>query len=188
MKKQNLSEEFLRMQKLAGILTEEQLDEVVGEDLELKSAAKQIFSVLKKYNLKPQYEVDGKEFLSKQQVEGYGARIVLDNNGILTVAVYDRGIWGTLKQKVNELDMGTVSYPTEEEKKEINQIAGKIYKDIVSTLGQDKFEIRSNPQPDKFGNYVIQIRKKESSVSAQAPQAESIEQVVNEALRVYRKK
>jgi hypothetical protein len=155
------------------------ISEEANTDLELKSAAKQMFSVLKKYNLKPQYEVDGEEFLSKQQVEGYGARIVLDNNGILTVAVYDRGIWGTLKQKAQapststalaELDMGNVSHPSPEERKQIEQVAGNIYKDIVSTLGQDKFEIRSNPQPDKFGNYVIQIRKKESSVSAQAPQ------------------
>ena len=80
--------------------------------------------------------------------------------------------------------MGTVSYPTEEEKKEINQIAGKIYNDIMSVLGKDKFEFKNNQEPNDYGNYIIQVRKK----STAAPTAESIEQVVNEALRVYRKK
>ena len=137
------------------------LDEVAGEDLELKSAAKQIFSVLKKYGLKPQYEADGKQFMSKDYSQsGYGAYIHV-NDGIMAVSVYDRGIWQTIqrKQKVNELDMGTVSYPTEEEKKEINQIAGKIYNDIISVLGKDKFEFKNNQQPDKYGNYVIYVRK-----------------------------
>ena len=55
--------------------------------------------------------------------------------------------------------MGTVSYPTEEEKKEINQIAGKIYNDIISVLGKDKFEFKNNQQPDKYGNYMIYVRK-----------------------------
>ena len=137
------------------------LDEVAGEDLELKSAAKQIFSVLKKYGLKPQYEADGKQFMSKDYSQsGYGAYIHV-HNGIMTVSVYDRGIWQTIqrKQKVNELDMGTVSYPTEEEKKEIGQIAGKIYNDIISVLGKDKFEFKNNQQPDKYGNYMIYVRK-----------------------------
>jgi hypothetical protein len=35
MKKQNLSEEFLRMQKLAGILTESQLNEALNKDIKV---------------------------------------------------------------------------------------------------------------------------------------------------------
>jgi hypothetical protein len=186
--KKPLNEEFRRMQRLAGLITESQLDEAAGEDLELKSAAKQIFSVLKKYGLKPEYEVDGKQFTSKDPHQsGYGARVHI-NNGIMTVAVYDRGIWQTIqrKQKTNELDMGNVSYPTEEEKQQINQIAGKIYNDIVSTLGKDKFELRSQPKPNEYGDYIIQIRKKQTNPK---PQAESldIDTVVNEALRKFRK-
>lgn len=158
--KQILSEEFKRMQKLAGIIAENQLDEAPGEDLELKSVAKSIFSVLKKYGLKPTYEVDGKQFQSKEPQAGYGARVHIGNDGIMTVAVYDRGIWQTLKKQTNELDMGNISYPTDEEKKQINQIASKIYNDIVSTLGKDKFELKSQPNPNEYGDYIMQIRKK----------------------------
>ena len=73
-----------------------------------------------------------------------------------------------------------VNHPAE--KKQINQIAGKIYNDIISVLGKDKFEVRSNSKPNEYGDYIIQVRKK----SAQ-PQAESIEQTVNEALTKFRK-
>lgn len=194
-----LINEAKRMQQLAGLINESQLNEVAGEDLELKSAAKQIFSVLKKYGLKPEYEVDGKQFTSKDPHQsGYGARVHI-NNGIMTVAVYDRGIWQTIqrKQKTNELDMGNVSSPTEEEKQQINQIAGKIYNDIVSALGKDKFELKSQPKPNEYGDYIIQIRKKSTNPNqrpnapkpatpAAQPQQESIEQTVNEALRRLR--
>ncbi len=135
------------------------INEDTNTNLELKNVAKQIFGILKKYQLKPSYEVDGKEFNSKEPQQGYGARIVIDNNGMLTVAVYDRGIWQTLG-RIDELDMGPQSYPNERERKAINDIASKIYKDIVATLGNDKFEFRSNKEPDRYGNYIIQIRKK----------------------------
>lgn len=141
------------------------LKEEANTDLELKSVAKQIFSVLKKYGLKPTYEVDGKQFQTKKPQAGYGARVHIGNNGIMTVAVYDRGIWQTLKKQTNELDMGPQSYPTDEEKKQINQIANKIYNDITSTLGQDKFEFRSQSKPNQYGEYIIQIRKKGGQVN-----------------------
>ena len=199
--KKLVNEEFKRMQLLAGLITESQLEEVAGEDLELKSSAKQIFSVLKKYGLKPQYEADGKQFMSKDPSQsGYGAYIHV-NNGIMTISVYDRGIWQTIqrKQKTNELDMGSVSYPTEEEKKQINQIAGKIYNDIIAILGKDKFEIKNNQEPDKYGNYMIYVRKKSTvnpnqrpntpKPAAPVPTSEStdIEKSVNEALKKYRR-
>jgi hypothetical protein len=198
-----LINEAKRMQQLAGLITESQLEEAAGEDLELKSAAKQIFSVLKKYGLKPQYTADGKQFISKDESQsGYGAQIHIDK-GIMTVSVYDRGIWQTIQRKqTNELDMGNVSYPSEEERKQINQIAGKIYNDIVSVLGKDKFDFRSNQKPNNYGNYIIQVRKKSTAKGgavnpnqrpnapkpAAQPQQESIEQAVNEALTKFRKK
>ena len=170
-----------------------QLEEAAGEDLELKSAAKQIFSVLKKYGLTPQYEADGKQFRTKDPNQsGYGAYIHV-NNGIMTISVYDRGIWQTIqrKQKTNELDMGNVNYPTEEEKKQINQIAGKIYNDIMAVLDKDKFDFRNNQEPDKYGNYMIYVRKKQTAKGgavnpnqrpnapkpAEAPVAESFDQL-----------
>ena len=103
---------------------------------------------------------------------------MLDNNGVLTVAVYDRGLWDTLKnENIHELDMGNVSYPSPEERKQIEQKAGNIYKDIVSTLGQNNFDIRNNIKPDKYGNYVIQIRKKEQPAQQKpAQQQQPIQQ------------
>ena len=162
-----LSESYInRLKNLAGII-----NEAANTDLELKSVAKQIFSVLKKHNLKPTYELDGKQYTSKAPATGYGARIALGNNGTLIVAVYDRGVWDTLKKgNVQELDMGNVSYPSPEERKQIEQKANIIYKDIVATLGQNNFEFRSNPKPDNYGNYIIQIRKKGQPAQQQQQQ------------------
>jgi hypothetical protein len=150
--------EIKRMQLLAGVINESQLNEDV---LELKSVAKKIFSILKKYNLKPTYNLDGKQFTSKAPQTGYGAEIALTKDNVLVVAVYDRGIWQTIQRKesMHELDMGPVAYPSAEEKKQINQIASQIYKDIVSTLGP-QFEFKSQPQPDEYGNYLIFIKEK----------------------------
>jgi hypothetical protein len=136
------------------------LKEDANTDLELKNVAKQIFSILKKYDLKPSYEVDGKEFQTKEPQAGYGARVHINKNGIMTVAVYDGGIWQTLKDQINELDMGPQSYPTVKEQEQINQVANKIYQDIISALGQDKFEFISQSKPDEYGNYLIRIKKK----------------------------
>ena len=161
-----LSESYInRLKNLAGII-----NEAANTDLELKSVAKQIFSVLKKHNLKPTYELDGKQYTSKAPATGYGARIALGNNGTLIVAVYDRGVWDTLKKgNVQELDVVNVSYPSPEERKQIEQKANIIYKDIVATLGQN-FEFRSNPKPDNYGNYIIQIRKKGQPAQQQQQQ------------------
>ena len=68
-----------------------------------------------------------------------------------------------------------------EEEKQINARANQIYKEIVSTLG-DKFEFRSDPTPNKYGEYVIQIRKKGGEVNpnqrpnAPKPQAQQQQQ------------
>jgi len=164
------------------------LNEAANTDLELKSAARQIFTILKKYGLKAQYKADGKEFTTKEWKAGWGAFIVIGNNGIMTVSVYDRGIWDTLKKQTNELDMGIQSYPTEEERKQINQIAGKIYNDIVSALGKDNFEFRNNREPNEYGMYVMVVRKKvinpKQRPNAPKPQAQQQQQPVSESLRL----
>ena len=161
------------------IIKEERiLNEAANTDLELKSAAKQIFSVLKKYGLKPTYTTgDWKStFSSKAPADGYGGRIVVGDDGIMGVAVYNRGIWDTLKKSkqqesfnsLKELDMGAQSYPTPEERKQIEARANQIYQEIVSTLG-NKFEVRSNPKPNEYGEYVIQIRLKQQQPAQQQP-------------------
>jgi hypothetical protein len=170
------------------IKEEKMLDEVANTDLELKSVAKQIFSILKKYGLKPTYTTgDWKStFSSKAPADGYGGRIVVGDNGIMGVAVYDRGIWDTLKKSkqqesfnyLKELDMGPQSYPTPEERKQIEARANQIYKEIVSTLG-DKFEVRSDPKPNKYGEYVMQIRLKQP-----AQQQQTQQQSVSESLKL----
>ena len=148
---------------------DEKLTEDANTDLELKSVAKQIFSVLKKYGLNPTYEADGRQFQSKAPQTGYGARIVLTNDGVLVVAVYDRGILQTIQraqpqQPVQELDMGNTSI-SDTDRQKITQKAAQIYKDIVSTLGQDKFEFKSNSKPSEYGEYLIYIRKKNEQQS-----------------------
>ena len=104
-------------------------------------------------------------FQSKEPQAGYGARVHIGNNGIMTVVVYNRA----LKKQTNELDMGPQSYPTDKEKKQINQVANKIYNDITSKLGQDKFEFKSQSKPNEYGDYIIQIRKKDEANPNQRP-------------------
>ena len=80
-----------------------------------------------------------------------------------------------------EADVDREIAKLEEEEKQINARANQIYKEIVSTLG-DKFEFRSDPTPNKYGEYVIQIRKKGGEVNpnqrpnAPKPQAQQQQQ------------
>lgn len=146
-------------EKLCGVKI---IKEDVNTNLELKSVAKQIFSILKKYQLAPQYNTgEINQFTSQAPAKGYGAIVTVNDNGILGVGVYDRGLWGTLKENaLQELDMGTHSNPSPEEQQQIDQKANMIYKDITATLGQDKFEIKSESGTNEYGYYIIHIRLK----------------------------
>ena len=166
------------------------LKEDANTDLELKSVAKQIFSVLKKYGLKPTYEADGKQFQSKEQATGYGARVHIGENGIMAVALYDRGILQSIRRagfpniKPNEVSSSSDDPYDNFNKPTLIKAAKILQNDIISTLGQDKFEFRSQSNTDKYGQYIMQIRKKGAEVNPNqrpnAPKPQTQQQPVSE--------
>jgi hypothetical protein len=157
MKKQILSEEFRRMQKLAGILTESQLNE--GEESKYFTMDGTKSEDLKKdFTLKPTYD-PGMTMICPKDLDDKSDRA----DGMLG---YIFGL-NTLKDK--EL------YPLKENHPDYGKmiVMSQSTKEDLSNL------IKS------LGGTQIDLKAKSSSP---APQAESIEQVVNEALKVYRKR
>ena len=199
MKKQILNEEFKRMQLLAGLITESQLGEAAGEDLELKSLAKKLFPIIKKYKMGVEYVTDTNEFNTKPQKTDPSFQVpakILIKDGILTLAVY----FLSLAKSINELDMG--SGPSSEQYDNAKKQAALMYKDIAGVIGNE-FEFRSQPTTNEYGFYLIQIRKKITAKggatnpnqrpnapkpAAPVPTSESIdiEKSVNEALKKFR--
>ena len=156
------------------IKEERMLNEAADTDLELKSVAKQIFSVLKKYGLKPTYTTgDWKStFSSKPPIDknggekGYGGRIVIDENGILAVAVYNRGILQSISRggfpgvNKNEVNNSSDDPSNERNKSGLIKALKILQQDIYSKIGKE-FEVISNPNPNNYGEYVMQIRLKQ---------------------------
>ena len=169
------------------------LKEDANTDLELKSVAKQIFSVLKKYGLKPTYEADGKQFQSKERATGYGATVHIGENGIMTVALYDRGILQSIRRagfpniKKNEVSSSSDDPYNNFNNPTLIKAAKILQNDIISTLGQDKFEFRSQSNTDKYGQYIMQIRKKGAEVNPNqrpnAPKPQAQQQPVSEGVK-----
>ena len=124
------------------------------EDLELKSLAKKLIPVIKKYKMPVEYITSDVEFNAKPKEGGntVPAKLLI-KDGILTVAVY----FLSLADSLNELDMG--SGPSEEQYKNAETQAAKMYKDIVAVIG-DEFELRANKEDNKYGYYLMQVRKK----------------------------
>jgi len=124
------------------------------EDLELKSLAKKLIPVIKKYKMPVEYITSDVEFNAKPKEGGntVPAKLLI-KDGILTVAVY----FLSLADSLNELDAG--SGPSEEQYKNAKTQAAKMYKDIVAVIG-DEFELKANKEDNKYGYYLMQVRKK----------------------------
>ena len=147
---------------LQGADVEDYEDEFLAEgrllnevkDLELKSLAKKLIPVIKKYKMPVEYITSSIEFNAKPKEGGNAvpARLFI-KDGILTVSVY----FLSLAASINELDMG--SGPSEETYKNAKTQAAKMYKDIVAVIG-DEFELISNKEENEYGFYLMKIRKK----------------------------
>lgn len=157
------------------------IKEVLGEgantDLEIKSMAKDMFSVLKKYKLRPKYDTGTINFDSKQQSLGYGGVVQVkeDKGGtILTVALYYLGLLSATKQhKVdsrNAIDSrnakNTAIHEVDgagnlnrEETKEVLGLANKILKELEALVDTNVYETAVNDKND-YGFYSFQVRKK----------------------------
>ena len=157
--KESTNEEYLRMQKLAGVISEEEyknrLNEAAGEDLELKSLAKKFIPILKKYQMGVQYLTDTSKFDVKRpedKAHDVPALLVV-KDGVLQVAVYFMSL-AYAGGKKDEL--GDNPKTREVAEKE----AAKLYKELIAVLPEGEFEFRSKPEMNRFGNYILQFRKK----------------------------
>ena len=152
-----MNESTLRMQKLAGLITESELkkklrlDEV--EDLELKSLAKKFIPIIKKYKMGVEYETDTTEFETKpDDVKQTPPAKLITKEGTLTVGVY----FLSLARAGGKQDAGD----TPETRKIAGEQAGKMYKELTAVLPKDEFEFKSQPEMNRFGYYLLQFRKK----------------------------
>ena len=150
-----------RFQELAGIRPLYQMEEAPGEDLELKSIAKKLIPILKKYKMKVDYVTDDVKFKATPKVDEHGVPAsLLIKDGMLTIGVY----WLSLAASINELDMEPGGGPSDEQRKNAKIQANKMSKELNAELIKqgvgDKFEMAQGSEMNKYGWYVIQVRKK----------------------------
>jgi len=152
--------------KSKGLLKEDLLKEV--EDLELKNVAKKLFSVAKKYGLKPNYETKTVNFQTKpsESEMGYGARIIV-TNGMLTIAIYDRGVLQSIRRggfpgvESKEVSNSTDKPSDESNVKGLSKALGIIFKAFMAELPQDKFETKNTGnKPNEYSYYIIYAKPK----------------------------
>jgi len=219
MKKQILSEEFRRMQKLAGILTESQLNEDI---LELKQMSKQLYSFLKSKgfevkivnkiveplnpnNPKSKGTITNKdtavstggggEFIQiavQQGVDGEMVEIAITPSIVAKVIVGGGADW-TQKAGAKFGNEWATWQKNPEIVAYVNKLGNELLAEIKTKYPNMAYKFAQQnfyyilyfgyAQTAKGGNVDPNQRP-----NAPKPQAESIEQVVNEALKAYRKK
>ena len=147
----------LRKYLTEGIL----LQEGPADDLELKSIAKKLFPILKKYKMKVEYVTDDVKFKATPKVDKHGVPAkLLIKDGMLTIAVY----WLSLAASINELDMEPGGGPSDEQRKNAKIQANKMSKELKAELIKqgvgDEFEMNIGSEMNKYGWYIMQVRKK----------------------------
>ena len=162
-KNKSLSERILK--ELRG-----SINEMAGEDLELKSLAKKFIPILKKYGMKVDYETDTKSIEMKPKVgpQGVPAKLLIRKQdddkggqfGMLTVAVY----WLELvsAKKDRRLDLKELDFvpPSPETYDIADEMANKIYKELMAVVPKGEFDSITPPKMNRWGNYLIHFRLK----------------------------
>ena len=202
MTNQNLSEEFLRMQKLAGILTESQLNEALNKDI--KAFGQDLDKNLKAAGFQTLILV-GKPVSDEQKEK------VKTTPGLAIIEVSENQAVQVLNLYVNPKEFAKAEKVTNKFQTPpydgpkmtfgqgwdtiTKQIKGALNPGDIYSAGKDAVhgvfwfarlsQVETKTVTTK-NNTTTTTPTKTSTVAA--PTAESIEQVVNEALRVYRKK
>ena len=200
MKKQILSEQFRRMQLLAGILTEEQLNERMEYD-DFEQMIKPFLDLAKSkgwvwnssgtgswYSMSsPAIALYHKNTLPTTKDGEYkGQPIELSKDPVANRAM---NVDGALESKSADVimtpdyDMDQV-YFYSKDKTILDAIKSSMTNvtDVVQDAKESSSQLTSSKDFEPVKYYSMILRKKA------APTAKSIEQVVNEALKVYRKK
>ena len=132
-----------------------------NEDLELKSLAKKLIPILKRYKMPVEYVTSDREFRADKKPEDALKNLssttvpakLLIKDGYLVVAVY----FLSLAASLDELDMG--SGPSTQTYEKAKTQAAAIYKDITAVIG-DEFQIQAPSKMDEYGQYIMRISKK----------------------------
>ena len=146
------------------------INEMAGEDLELKSLAKKFIPILKKYGMKVDYETDTKsiEMKPKTGPQGVPAKLLIRKQddgkggqfGMLTVAVY----WLELVSAKNDKRLGLKELdfvpPSPQTYDIADEMANKMYKELMAVVPKGKFEKIAPPKMNRWGNYLIHFRLK----------------------------
>ena len=136
--------------------TKNLLNEEANENLELKSLAKKFIPIIKKYKMGVEYKTDTKSIEAKPDNVNQTppAKLIVHNDGILTVAVY----FLSLSRSLNELDYE--GGPSEQDYEKAKSQAGNMYKELIAVIPEGEFDLRSRPEPNKYGWYIMQFKKK----------------------------
>ncbi len=132
------------------------INEMAGEDLELKSLAKKFIPIFKKYQMGVQYQTDTSKFDVKRpedKAHDVPALLVI-KDGVLQVAVYFMSLAYAGGKNPNEIGANPKTREVAEKE------AAKLYKELIAVLPKGEFEFRSKPEMNRFGNYLLQFRKK----------------------------
>ena len=146
------------------------INEMAGEDLELKSLAKKFIPIFKKYGMRVDYKTDTKSIEMKPKVNAGNvpATLIISKQddgkggfGMLTVAVYWLSLVSAKNDKrlgLQELDMG--SGPSKQDYKDADEMANKIYKELMAVVPKGEFDSIAPPKMNRWGNYLIHFRLK----------------------------
>ena len=146
---------------------EVELAEGPADDLELKSLAKKMIPIFKKYGMPVEYVTDKGEFeLDKKPKDAEKAlnwvapaRVFIED-GILNIAVHFMALAKSVRQ-VNELDIDYNNPPGSGMRPIAAKQANKMYQELEKLIGSE-FEMQSKKDMDYKGDYVMRIRKKPS--------------------------
>ena len=146
---------------------EVELEEGPADDLELKSLAKKMIPIFKKYGMPVEYVTDKGEFeLDKKPKDAEKAlnwtppaRVFIED-GILNIAVYFMSLAKSVRQ-VNELDIDYNNPPGSGMRPIAAKQAQKMYQELEKLIGPE-FEMQFKKDMDYKGDYVMRIRKKPS--------------------------
>jgi hypothetical protein len=171
-----LIKEAKRMQLLAGLITESQLNE---DNTQIKKIARDLYSWLKKNG------VEVKLIASLPSAGASGKQIGATSTGNNTSLVW---YWDDPKTKQTQIEIHLIGDP---------KIVADVEKKFLSAYpnleqyqktgeGGTRIAFRVREKTTKKGGYVSNTQQ--NTKPAAQPQQESIEQAVNEALRKFRKK
>ena len=151
---------FLTENKLT---TASRLNEGPGDDLELKSLAKKMIPIFKKYKMPVEYVTDEREFKLVEKPKDAEKNIstmrvparLMVKDGILNIAVY----YMSLARSLNELDIDYNNPPGGGTmKQDAAKQAAKMYQELESLIGSE-FQMQAKPEMNKYGDYVMYVRK-----------------------------